>query len=322
MEWLRVAGNARAAIAQRPVYFETTVMNWQSPETVAETLDAWKPSVVVHAATIQPSSVVIDRVSAWGHLALVGTISVTVPIQAMLGTRMGKALKLAGSNAIFMNCCYPDVTNPLLVALGHPVVTGAGNIEILASSFAGELGIRKAGVIQMLAHHQNLRPWRGPAAERGGIPPRVWIEGKEINDVYARFRRVQLTKGPAIPISGCTGMPIILALAGQREYVGHATGPHGLPGGYPVTIRNRKLELNLPAGVARDEAIAWNQGFEERNGMTVAGGRVRYHGRLQEELRRHGMALADGWDVKDYDHVFDEIMALRDRLEKLDAKAA
>jgi len=316
MEWLRNAGNARAAMAQRPVYFETAAMNWQSPETVAETLRAWDPDVVVHAATIQPSSIVIDRMTAWGYLALVGTISVTVPIQAKLADRMGKALKLCNSKAIFMNCCYPDVTNPLLVALGHPVVSGAGNIEILASAFAGELGIRKAGTLQVLAHHQNLRPWRGPASERGGIPPRVWIEGKEINDVFDRFKRVRLTAGPAIAISGCTGMPIVLAYAGERDYVGHLTGPLGLPGGYPATIRNRKPELNLPPGLTRDAAIAFNLGFEERNGMTVAGTRVQYHGRLKEELKGHGMAIADGWDVKDFDRVFDEIMALRDRLEK------
>ena len=148
----------------------------------------------------------------------------------------------------------------------------------------------------------------------------MWIEGKEIDDVYERFSRVRLTKGPAIPISGCTVMPIILGLAGHRDYVGHVTGPHGLPGGYPVTIKNRNLELDLPKGIGRDEAIAWNRRYEEENGLTVDDGRVVYHGRLRDELARHSPDLAKGFQVRDLEQVFVEMMALRARLEKQEAR--
>ena len=323
LEWLRQSGNARAAIAERPVTYDTTYINWESPESVAETIAEWDPDVIVHAASVQPSKVVVDTTSEWGRLISIGSFSTTVVIQAVLGSRMARAMALAGSKATFMNCCYPDVTNAILKAMGYPVISGGGNIEILASVFAGELGIRERGPIQVLAHHQNLKPFRGPAEDRIGTPPpRVWIDGTEIDDVYERFSRVLLTKGPAIPVSGCTAMPIILAYAGHRDYVGHATGPHGLIGGYPVTIKNGVLELNLPDGLSREEAIAWNTHFEEVNGLTVENGRVVYHGPLRDELARHSPELAAGFHVDDLDRIFAEFVALRERLEGRKARAA
>jgi hypothetical protein len=322
LEWLRQSGNARAAIAERPAFFDTTFINWESPESVAETIAEWDPDVIVHAASVQPSKVVIDT-SEWGRLAAVGSMSSTVVVQALLGSRIGKAMALADSKATFMNCCYPDVTNAILKAMGYPVVSGGGNIEILASVFAGELGIRERGPIQVLAHHQNLKPFRGPAELRAGTPPpRVWIEGKEIDDVYERFSRVRLTRGPAIPISGCTAMPIILAYAGHRDYLGHVTGPHGLIGGYPATIKKGILELNLPDGLSCEEAIAWNVDFEKINGLTVENGRVVYHGPLHDELARHSPELAAGFHVDDLDRVFAETVALRERLEGQKAAVA
>ena len=322
LEWLRQSGNARAAIAERPVTFDTTYINWESPESVAETIAAWDPDVIVHAASVQTSKVVIDT-SEWGRLASVGSMSSTVVIQALLGSRMGKAMALAGSKATFMNCCYPDVTNAILKAMGFPVVSGGGNIEILASVFAGEMGIRERGPIKVLAHHQNLKPFRGPAELRPGTPPpRVWIEDNELAAVYERFSRVLLTKGPAIPISGCTAMPIILAYAGHRDYLGHLTGPHGLIGGYPATIKNRIAELNLPDGLGREEAIAWNTDFEKVNGLTVENGRVVYHGPLRNELARHSPELAAGFHVDDLDQVFADFVTLRERLEGKTARAA
>ena len=322
MEWLRQSGNARAAIAERPVFYDTTFINWESPESIAKTITACNPDVIVHAASVQPSKVVVDRKSEWGRLVAIGSFSATVVIQALLGSRLGKAMALVGSKAVFMNCCYPDATNVVLKAMGYPVVCGGGNIEILASVFAGELGIRERGPIQVLAHHQNLKPFRGPAEERASKPPpRVWIDGKEIDDVYQRFSRVRLTKGPAIPISGCTAVPIVLALAGHRDYVGHLTGPHGLPGGYPATIKNRVAELNLPKGLSREEAITWNRAFEERNGLTVDDGRVTYHGPLHDELARHSPELAAGFHVDDLEQIFTETVALRERLEGQKAAA-
>ncbi|MFM9616239.1 hypothetical protein ACKI18_47855, partial [Streptomyces niveiscabiei] len=88
-------------------------------------------------------------------------------------------------------------------------------------------------------------------------------------DVYARFADIQLTPEPVIEISGASGVPMLLAMAAGRSWRGHVPGPNGLPGGYPVRLVGRALELELPVGLTQAEAIAWNASFEEQNGLIV-----------------------------------------------------
>lgn len=316
MEWLRQAANARATLAGRPVFVETAVMDWTSPETIAPFLQQHRPKVILHAASVQTPSVVFERGNEWGKLVGKCTISVTVPIQALLGARLGKALALAGSKAVFLNSCYPDGTNMVLAGLGFPVLCGAGNLAILASAFAGELGWREEGRVRVLAHHQNIMPWRGPKPGPTRVPPpRVWLDGQEIDDVFKRFERVRLTYAPAIPISGFCGVPVILALLGHRDHIGHVPGPWGLPGGYPIKIKGGELTLELPPGLTREAAIAWQTEYELANGLTVANGRLTFHGPCHDELARHSRNLAGGFALSDLESAAAEMLALRERME-------
>ncbi|MBM3525444.1 MAG: hypothetical protein FJX57_21055 [Alphaproteobacteria bacterium] len=321
MEWLRQAANARAGLAGRPVFVETGTIDWTSPETIAPFLERAAPRLIVHAASVQPPSVVFERNNAWGLLVKACTITVTVPIQALLGARLARAMALAGCDAVFLNSCYPDGTNAVLAGLGFPVLCGAGNIGILASAFAGELGWREEGRVRVLAHHQNIMPWRGPVPKPTIVPPpRVWLDGVEIDDVYARFTRVRLTEAPAIPISGFCGVPVILSLLRQRDHVGHVPGPWGLPGGYPIKITGGELSLELPPGLTRAEAVAWQTRYELANGLTVAAGRLTFHGPCHTELARHSPSLAAGFALADLEEAASEILALRERLEATPAK--
>lgn len=322
MEWLRQAANARAALAGRPVFVETGTIDWTSPETIAPFLQQVKPRLILHAASVQTPSVVFERNNQWGLLVNACTISVTVPIQALLGARLGKAMALAGCDALFMNSCYPDGTNMVLAGLGLPVLCGAGNLGILASAYAGELGWREEGRVRVLAHHQNIMPWRGAVPKPTKVPPpRVWLDGVEIDEVYQRFARVRLTEAPAIPISGFCGVPVILSLLGQRDHVGHVPGPWGLPGGYPIRIRNGALSLELPPGLTREEAIAWQTRYELANGLTVADGRLTFHGPCNTALARYSPTLAAGFALTDLEAAAAEMLVLRERLEATPAQA-
>ena len=72
--------------------------------------------------------------------------------------------------------------------------------------------------------------------------------------------------------------------------------------------------LDLPNTVTEQEAIAWNDAFEHKGGLTVSGGRAQYNGRLAELLRAKGFAHADGFDVADLETVCTGMLDLRDRL--------
>lgn len=315
LDWLRVAGNARAAIYERPVTVIARRTDLASTGAAAEAVAALRPSVVVQAASAQTSSVISAQGNAWSRLVAEGGLSATAVFNALISMRVAEAIKSERPQTRLVNCCYADVVNSLIAARGLPVTCGVGNVAILATAFAGELGIRKTGPVKVLAHYQTVTPFRRPAAERKGPVPRVWLEGAEVADVYARFASVKLTPEPVIDISGANGVPLMLAMAAGRDCLAHVPGPTGLPGGYPVAFRGGRLDLDLPPGLTREEAVAWNARFEAENGMVVGSdGNVRYTGALHEAFQAVSPAVARGFHVRDLETVFADMEKLRARL--------
>jgi hypothetical protein len=316
-DWLRVAANARAANFCRPAHFRAHDVDLSLPDAADEAIATYRPKVVVQAATTQTSSVISGQKDAWGQLVTEGGLGITAVFNALFSSRVAGALKKAESKAYFVNCGFPDVVNSMLAALGLPITCGFGNVAILATAFAGEQAIRTPGRLKVLAHYETIGAWRRPASERAGMPAaRVWIDDAEIPDIYTAFRGVKLTPEPVIDISGATGVPLILAMISGEDWQGHAPGPNGLPGGYPVALRQGKLDLDLPRPIGRGESIAWNARFEAEDGLAVDGaGRARYSGRLYEKLSAVSPSLAEGFAVSDIEIVHKDMEALRAMLQ-------
>lgn len=316
LEWLKLAANARAVIFGRPVTVTARKADLALPDAAADAIAGLRPSVVVQAASAQPPSVIAAEGDGWSRLVAEAGLSATAVFNALLSVRVARAIEATRVPCHLVNCCYPDVVNSLIAALELPIACGVGNVAILAAVFSGALGLREPGALKVLAHYQTLTPFRRPVEVRQGPMPRVWVGGKEVVDVQRRFAGVKLTPQPVIDISGANGVPMILAMAQARPCLGHAPGPNGLPGGYPVAFRDGRLELDLPAGLGRAEAVRWNARFEEENGMVVeAGGRVRYTGVLHERLRAASPDLAHGFHARDLEHVFKDMEVLRARLQ-------
>jgi hypothetical protein len=317
LKWLETAGNARAAMFDRPARIAAHRVDLADADAAADTIAAVAPKVVVQAASFQTGNVISTQGNAWTRLVAEGGLSATAVLQAPLSVEVARALKTVRPQAHFINCCFADVVNPLIAALGLPISCGVGNIAILANAFAGTRPGHER--LKVLAHYQNLAPWREPAASllRSGRSCRVWIDETEIADVYAKFRQVQLTREPAVEISGASGVPLMLAMASGRDWSGHVPGPHGLPGGYPVRLHDGVLDLDLPSAFTRAQAIAWNVSYEQESGLVVSPeGDATYTGRLRDRLAAHSPALAGGFNVRDLAGVARAMSDLRSRLER------
>lgn len=321
LDWLRTAGNARAAMFGTRARFTTQAMDLLEPGASEVLVREHKPRLVVQAASIQTSTVISDGGSAWTDLVAEGGLSATAVFQALISARMAAAISDITPDTKLINCSFPDVVNGMLVALGHKVLCGTGNVAILSNVFAGARENLPEGKLRVLAHYQCLAPWRLPPEQRAGAPaPRVFVGDEEITDPFEAFRHCQLTPEPAIEISGASGVTLMLALIAGQVWEGHVPGPNGLPGGYPVRLENSELILDLPKGVAEPEAVAWNQAFEERKGLTVDGSAVRYHGRLRDLLAGAGSVHADGFELADLEGVCKDLITLRDHLMSLPSK--
>ncbi len=316
MAWLSMAGNARAALFGHPVTVFARPVVWDSAETIAEVIDACQPDVIVHAATVQSPKDVRGKDTPWTRLLRqAGGFGATGLLQVLLSSRAAQAMLLAGNSGAFVNACYPDLVNPVLAAKGLAVTCGLGNVEIIAALYASSLGLRRPGALRVLAHHHNLHMMRSPVAERG-TAPRVWFEGEELDDVHNRFAEITLPTEPLDALAGATGVDVVLALAGQKNHVGHAPGPNGLPGGYPIAVKDRVLSLDLPAGLGADEAAAWNQAFGEHEGLILGDdGRVQYSAAARAAFAAHDPAIAEGFHIDDIEPASAAMLALRHKLE-------
>ena len=317
LAWIRTAAQARADMFARPVRIITHAIDLAENGSANQLLDDYRPAVIVQAASFQTASVIAGAGNAWTRLVAEGGLSATAVFQAVLTARIARAAHAVLPGRHLINCCFPDVANGIVTAMDLPVTCGIGNIAILAHAFAGLLQGKPKPRLQMLCHYQNIAPWRRPAAERSGPAARVWLDGAEIPDIYPRFADVQLTPEPVIDISGASGVTLMLAMADREDWTGHVPGPAGLPGGYPVMLRSGRLELDLPSGLDRDTAIAWNSRYESENGLVVdASGHARYTGRLYERLKQESPDLAAGFHARDLEEVWRAMVGLRDQMLK------
>jgi len=317
LDWLRTAGNARASMFSRPATFSTMEVDLLEEGAAERMILEARPKIVVQAASVQTSSVISDTGNAWTALVAEGGLSATAIFQALLTSRVGKAISEHSPKSALINCCFPDVVNAMIQALGHDVLCGTGNVAILSNVFAGARGADAPERLRVLAHYQNLAAWRLPRERRAGAtPPRVFLDGREVADVFEAFASIKLTAEPAIEVSGASGVTLICAYAAGRPWAGHVPGPGGLPGGYPVRLEAGKLHLDLPEGLAREEAISWNHAFEAENGLVLDGQHAHFTGRLKAAFERVGFAHAGGFEIGRLEEVYRDLALLRDALSR------
>ncbi len=311
---LVTSSNARAQMFDRPVRFAAVESDFQDPEALVRLLDSAHPQLVIQTASHQSSRVLTEGPDPLKALVRKAGFATTAAINALLSLQIGAAVRDSGINAAFVNCCFPDVVNRLLISNGVPVLCGIGNIAILSNAFSSILN-DPARRLRVLAHFSNLGDFRLPPEQRNGRPPRVWIDEDEIDDVFARFKMVRLSPKPAIEISGVSGVPMILAYVTGQKWTGHVPSPFGLPGGYPVSLVNRQLKLDLPDGMSKIDAITWNGGFNSEDGLSIdENGFVHFHKGLYEAFAEVGFPYAKGFHVSQLEQAALAQIELRARL--------
>lgn len=315
LNWLKTAGNARAAMFSTPARFSTIEVDMVAEGTSDRLLEECNPRIVVQAASIQTSTVISDTGNRWTQLVAEGGLSATAVFQSLITSRMAAAISRRQNPPVLINCSFPDVVNGIIKAMGNDVLCGTGNVAILSNVFDGAYEHANSDPLRVIAHYQCLAAWRKPPEERAGaVAPLVYVGGQQLDDVFDTFKQCQLTPEPAIEISGASGVTLILALAAGTSWRGHAPGPNGLPGGYPVCLEKGKLVLDLPESITREEAIAWNASFETANGLVVENGTVRYCGKLASMLEEEKFQHAEGFEAKELERVCNDMALLRDRL--------
>src|SRR5215469_3385 len=104
LAWLKTAANARAVLFGRPAAFVTRTIDLMVHDDVVALISQDRPTVIVQAASSQASSVISARGDAWSKLVVESGLSATAVFQALLSTRVARALRDTGIDCHFINC--------------------------------------------------------------------------------------------------------------------------------------------------------------------------------------------------------------------------
>lgn len=301
-----VAG-ARAAVTGRPVRFVPGTGDLEAALTAPD-LDG----VLVCASTQSPWERRTEP-SAWTALLGRAGFGLTLPFQAELALPAGRLLAARTPRPWLLNACFPDAVNPLLAALGVPVLAGIGNVGLLAASAQAALGLPDQSRLRLVAHHVHLH-----APAPGAAEALAWVDDEPVADPGSLLAAQRATDRAELNhVTGHTAALLITALLAGTPLDTHLPGPHGLPGGYPVRLHGTTLTLRLPPGLDEPSVVAFNERAALADGVTVdrdPGGWVRFAPAASAELAELAPDLAAGFPVADLDSATAELGALRDRL--------
>jgi hypothetical protein len=189
-----------------------------------------------------------------------------------------QAVKKSGSVAPVVNNAYPDIVNPVLWKVGLPVLVGAGNIDNIVAeirrkiSVAENVPIGEVTVYLVSEHAVNV------FGTRTGVPYfiKILVGDKNITskvDVDSLISDrllvspVAQTTWLTHPAVASSAVRNIMAIINDTNEFAHAPGPNGLPGGYPIRISAKGVEVILPEEISMEQAIKINTDGMKREGI-------------------------------------------------------
>ena len=238
-----------------------------------------KPDMVVQSASLTSPWAMHGRTDKVAAALSQAGLGVQLPAQLPILSTVMKAIREVGFNGPVANLSFPDVTHTILGRLGLAPTIGLGNVSIsllrvraaLRKNLKQEKGLADSfPLIRLIAHHNqvyNVMEARMPNDPRQCCRVYLGEEGRRADELAYQGH-------PIIPdidfniITAVAALPAILALLPGAEPLRFSVpAPKALPGGYPVSISDGKVELDLPEDVALQEAVDFHRQLTRNDGV-------------------------------------------------------
>lgn len=259
------------------------------------------PDLVVQCASLISPWAIIGNPHPVAQTLSKAGIALQIPAQLPILMNVMQAVRQVGLEAPVANMTMPDILHPLLDALGLAPTIGLGNVSIHHLRVRHRLverGDHDAGeILRILGHHcqvYDVMQARQPAAEADRVRVFLGEEGRRAD--HLAYEGVPFPAGPIYnEITAAAALPVLMALLpGATRLRYSAPAPLGLPGGYPVVVDRGDVKLDLPPGLTRDDAIAFNFDQGRRDGVEKIepDGTLRLTEAVQEAVAELNPALA------------------------------
>ncbi len=263
-------------IAIKPVIADLTDI-----AKVTRVLREEAPDMLVNCASLQSWRVITELPKPSFEQLDQAQFGPWLPMHLTLMHGLMQAVKASGIAAITVNAAFPDAVNPILSRVGLAPDIGVGNVANLIPAVRCSIArlLECAPVdVQVRLYAQHFFSHYVP---RGGLPPRasyrLLYEVKDrpvlprlpaesvFSTVKSEFRRLGGIDGQFL--TACSAVTVIEGLFSLTPVRVHAPGPLGLPGGYPVVLREGRIDVQFSDDCPQDEAVRINSICQSQDGI-------------------------------------------------------
>lgn len=203
---------------------------------------------------------------------------VWLPVHLTLTLKLMEALHEADYKGVTLTAPFPDMINCVLGRLNLAPTCGVGNLDEIVPKVrllvAQRLKVSIDEVRVLLVAHHALETvvFGKPVEKRPPYFLRVEHKGKDVTESVRGdellFAPYPLPPGTAIHfLTAGSTVRLIRALLSDDEVLLHAPAPRGLPGGYPVIVSNKDVQVAPIEGLTIEEAMAINERSHRFDGI-------------------------------------------------------
>lgn len=239
-------------------------LNALDSEAVSDLLHARQPDAVVQCAALLSPWLLHERSDAVARSILNAGFAVQLPAQLPIVTSVMRAVRSTGYRGSVVNCSYPDVTHPVLARMGLAPTTGIGNSGMIHNLIRATLSEapHSGQRLSVVAHHSHVTAAAtNTDTQRRGIPaPLIFIDEEPL--ALKDLLRAQPSLASSIDLNHLTAAHAVetlrALLTDGDEFSTSLPGPLGLPGGWPIRIKSREIQIALPTALSADEVQSFH----------------------------------------------------------------
>ncbi|VVS94977.1 hypothetical protein [Desulfoluna spongiiphila] len=311
LKWIVSASSAKQAIFGSSLSFSAEVIDWSSPGRLEELIGKHRPDVIIHTASVQ-SPWSLTPGSRWGRLVKEVGFGLTTALNGCLLYRLQSAVGKESSQTVIINACYPDAVNPLMDSQIPNLLTGMGNVAIIAAMLKADRELCDKR-LQVIAGHYDVAQLIKDVKNAKYL--NVWADGVKTQINPERFLRLPADSELNWVTAACV-IPQLLAFLRKKDlFYGHIPGIFGYPGGYPVVVRDGEPELDLPIEVHVDEVVQNNRAVLESEGIIISEeGEVSYTDKAKDTLKQYSPTALSSFKGDDVELAAEELIRFREDL--------
>lgn len=250
-------------------------------EATSKLLKRYSPDLVYNSATLQSWWVITQLPPEVQEKIDEAHFGPWLPAHFVLAHKLMLAVKDSGIDTYVVNAAYPDAVNSVLAKIGLAPTVGIGNVDLVAPGVSlvvsKRLGVPLRDVRVYLFVHHFLAYYIRLYGDDGGCPyfMKIMVGDQDVTDqldpksifrdVSTVGKRPQGTLMHGVVASSV--VKIILGILYDTNQFGHAPGPNGLVGGYPIRMNARGVEVVLPQGFTLEQAIRVNEEAQVFDGI-------------------------------------------------------